>query len=170
VTYLGLSLNDLNDLFFYDSREKVVKLRRTGKSIGTDSGNGLIYKMRVENKVLSISLGKLTHILYHQSILDKYDKIKYKDGDYTNLDPDNLVVVRKVLHSSREDRVDPMIFVDRRIFYNSNSGQYVVRRGSKQAIYRTFSKDEAISIRNEWESDNSIHKWDKTVEKYAKYL
>jgi hypothetical protein len=41
-------------------------------------------------------------------------------------------------------------------------GFFVVRRGSKQAVYRTYSYDEAVVVANEWLKDKTIHRWDNS--------
>jgi hypothetical protein len=105
----------------------------------------------------------------HKVPLGKGDKIIYLDGDFTNLKPDNLKLTKFVAPKEREFR-KPLVPVADRIFYNPTEGYYILRRNRNQACYRSFDLKEVISVRNEWQLDNSIHRWDKFSGKYAKYL
>lgn len=171
ATYLGMTKHELNDIFIYDKDNGKVYSRLTNVPVGTMTTSGLVFKRRIKNKVISISLGKMCYFLNTEEELDRYDLIEYVDGNYDNLRPDNLKVVRKVM--SREYSYlnrHKVVPVDRFIVFNPNTNQYVVRRGVNQAIYRCFDLNEAISIRNEWELDNSVHKWDSFSGKFRKYL
>lgn len=171
-TYLGLTKEQWEDIYKYDATEGKVYSVNSGVLVGSPTSTGLIVKKRLENKVVTVYLGKLCYFLIHGKIPDRRFFIRYKDNDIHNLKPDNLVVTNEKQHGNEfyyagRQEVVP---VDRFIVYNPNSNQYIVRRGTNQAIYRTFSLEEAISIRNEWESDNSIHKWDSFSGKYREYL
>lgn len=168
-TYLGMTLEELDKSFFYDRDNGKIYSRFSKQEVGSVTDSGLVIKKRVGHKVINLSVGKMCYFMIHGVCLDKYDKIYYLDGDYTNLKPDNLSVVRYVPNRNPSE-LEPYVEVDRRIFYDPNKTRYVVRRGSTQAVYRTFDLKEAVSIRNEWEIDNSIHKWDETCEKFRKYL
>lgn len=172
ATYLGLTKEQWEQIYRYDTTEGKVYSVDTGVLVGKETPTGLVVKRRMEHTVKSVSLGRLCYFLIHNEDLDIRYLIKYSDGDIHNLKPDNLVVtkdkvrVNEYYYAGRQ-KVVP---VDRFIVYNPNSNQYIVRRGVNQAIYRSYSLNEAISIRNEWESDNSIHKWDSFSGKFREYL
>ncbi len=168
-TYLNLTREEIEESFKYDREKGKVYSRLTDQEVGYMTVSGLVIKKRIGHKVLNLSAGKMCYFLEHDVVFDKYDKICYKDGDCTNLKPDNLCVVRHIANQ-QPDTLEPYVEIDRRIFYDPNKTRYVVRRGPTQAVYRTFDLKEAISIRNEWESDNSIHKWDESSGIYRKYL
>jgi hypothetical protein len=167
-TYLGLTKDQYERMFHYDRKNGRLVSKVTKEDVGSYTASGRIYKKRQEDKVISISIGKLCYFLVHQVTLDKSDKILYKDSDCDNLRPDNLEVVRYI-PNKREEDVRELLEVDDHIFYDSETTYYIVRRGPIQAVYRTFDLKEAISIRNEWKLDKTIHKWDKSV-KYDRFL
>jgi hypothetical protein len=167
ANYLGMTKSDLEVNYIYDKDEGRVYTRRERKEVGTPTASGLVHKRRCGDKTVTISLGKLCYFLEHEVTLVAADKILYRDGNFYNLKPENLEAVRYI--SNRPEGIEPYIEVEERIFYDPNTTFYVVRRGPTQAVYRTFDLKEAISIRNEWKNDNSIHKWDKSV-KYDRFL
>jgi hypothetical protein len=162
-----MTKSDLEVNYIYDKDEGKVYTRRDRKEIVTTSDSGLVHKRRSGDSVITISLGKLCYFLIHETTLVAVDKILYRDGNFYNLRPDNLEVVRYI--SNTRDEPEPYVQVEERIFYDPQTTFYVVRRGPTQAVYRTFDLKEAISIRNEWKNDKSIHKWDKSV-KYDRFL
>ena len=167
LTYLNLTLTELDDYFNYDREEGKVYLRRSGKEVTSMNDGSLVSKMRLGDKIITVSIGKLCYFLTHQLPLKKGDRVAYKDGNFKNLRPDNLFLT-KGLERGVVQKKEEVFQVDRRIFYNPNHNYYVVRRGKNQAIYRTSSLEEAVSIRNEWESDKTIHRWDKYGPKHLK--
>lgn len=168
-TYLGMSREDLESLFIYDREKGLILSKKTGKVVGTEYPHGIVIKKRWEGKVLSLSAGKMCYFLLHDVQLSDSDMIRFKDKDYFNLRPENLELCKCANPRQVEERLD-FIEVDRRIYFNPNNSLFVVRRGVNQAVYRCFSLKEAVSIRNEWESDKTVHRWDFTVAKYRKYF
>ena len=165
-TYLGMSREDLESSFIYNKEDGIVLSRKTGLEVGSDYPSGLVVKKRHKGKVVSLSLGKMCYFMLHDVKLTDSDMILYKDGDKYNLRPDNLELSNCPTPRLADER-ECVVEVDRRIFYNPNTSEFVVRRGKKQAIYRCFTLKEAILIRNEWESDKTIHRWDIFSRKYV---
>lgn len=166
VSYLGFSYDELNSSFIYDREEGKIRSATTGKEVGSVTPSGLVIKKRMGDKVINLSAGKLCYFLLTGKSLSSVEKIKYLDGDNMNFKPDNLVVVRHIKGVYEEDTTPVVVETAYKgIFYHRDKAMFIVRRGNKQAIYRTFNLKEAISIRNEWEKDKSIHRWDKSVEK-----
>ena len=160
TTHLGMTREQIDDLMIYDRSRGMILDRHTGKRVTLRDSSGLVFKKRIGDKVRTIRLGKLCYFLIHDTELTETDRVVYVDGDMTNLKPDNLELQR---YSERESVVE----VDRFIFFNPNNSLFVVRRGKKQAVYRTYDMNEAILIRNEWESDKTIHRWDRFMGKYV---
>ena len=169
-TYLGMTKEDYLQYFIYDQDSGVVKSRKTEKVIGQVTGYGLIHTFRIEKKIKTISLGKLCYFLYHNVDIGSGKKIVYLDDNTYNLKPDNLKLVGKV--DTKEDlgRLSVVETETVGVFYNPNNNLFVVRRKDDQAVYRTFSYQEAVAVRVEWESDKSIHRWDRFSESFRKFL
>lgn len=169
LTYLNLTLTELDDYFNYDRDRGKVYLRRSGKLITTSNKSGLVAGIRVGDKVTKLSVGKMCYFMIHQTPIGNGDKIIYLDGQYTNLRPNNL---ERVKYVAPEDFIPrpAVVEVDRRIFFSPAEGYYILRRNSDQASYCSFDLKEVISVRDEWEKDKTIHRWDKFVGKYAELL
>lgn len=169
LTYLNLTLSDLEDYFKYERDTGRVYLRRSGKLVTSCNSYGLVSGIRQGDKIIKLSMGKMCYFMIHQVSVDSSDKIIYLDKDYTNLKPNNLELVKYVAPEEPVFRL-PVVEVDRRIFYSPTEGYYILRRNRNQASYCSYDLKEVISVRDEWELDNSIHKWDKFSGKYAEYL
>jgi len=168
-TYLNFTYKELVASYQYDQIKGIILSVKTGKQIGSDNGSGLVISRRKGDKTVNLSSGLLAYFLLHK-VDTSGKKIRYVDGNYRNLRPDNLVLCNKefVMNSTPDTRAEIIKTEVKGVIYNPNSGHYVAQRGSKQAIYRTFDKNEAIMIRKEWELNKTIHKWDKTFN-YAEY-
>lgn len=163
-----MTKEDLESSFIYDKLMGTVLSRKTGKPVGSIYPSGLVVKKRRDDKIVSLSLGKMCYFLHTGVQMVDTDMICYLDGDFHNLKPDNLEL-RKYIPPKETVKRLPIVVVDRNIIYNPNNGEFVVRRSPYQAVYRADTLEEARLVRNEWESDKTIHKWDKTVKKYSKY-
>lgn len=168
--YLNMTKKDFNDYFIYDKDKGVLIGKKSGKKVGSPTEHGLITSIRVKKRVKTVYVGKLCYFLHHNIDMSVGGKIKYLDGDYTNLRPDNLKLVGKVNVNAEPGRFPMKETETKGVFFNPNNNQFVVRRGDEQAVYRTLSYQEAVAIRLEWESDNSIHRWDRFSERFSKFL
>jgi len=168
-TYLNFTYEELVASYNYDQINGIILSVKTGRQIGSDNGSGLVISRRTGSKVTSLSCGMLAYFLLHK-VDTSGKKVRYVDGNYRNLRPDNLVLCDKdfLMNSAPDTRAEVIKTEVKGVIYNPNSGHYVAQRGSTQAIYRTFDKNEAIMIRKEWELNKTIHKWDKTFN-YAEY-
>ena len=158
-TYLGYTLDELKLMFSYD--------QETGKFVNLKTGNRLLdfkYAMRDKSgNPASLLLNRLAVALVEGNFIDPMYVVKFKDNNPYNLTYDNLLVVH---NSEKNASVGGYKFVEtatRGVFHNPTTKMFVVRRGSNQAVYRTFDYKEAVVVRKEWELDNTIHVWDKTV-------
>lgn len=167
--HLGLTKLEWEATYSYNKEEGNIYSKSSCKVIGSPSPYGLLVKKRLGDKVMTINLGRLCMFLLTEEDLPRHTFVRYYDEDINNLRPENLYLSKSksvfdFRYLGREEIVD----IDTGIIYNPNSNMFVVKRGSKQSVYRTYSLEEAISIRKEWELDNSIHKWDKSCEKVRK--
>jgi hypothetical protein len=71
------------------------------------------------------------------------------------------------IDNSTKSNSDTNIFLEtdeEHIFYGTLSRLFVVRRGPEQSIYRTYSKQEAIEVRDRWlASGKVLNEWDATM-------
>lgn len=158
-TYLGYTLDELKLMFSYD--------QETGKFVNLKTGNKVLdfkYSMRDKSgKPVSLLLNRLAVAIVEDSFIDPLYVVKFKDSNPYNLAYDNLLVVHD---SERNPSLGGYKFVEtatRGIYHNPTTKMFVVRRGSNQAVYRTFDYKEAVVVRKDWEADRLHHVWDKTV-------
>jgi hypothetical protein len=105
-------------------------------------------------------------MLMTDDYLHPSDKVLCKDGDRYNLAYSNLVVVdHKGTYPKRNTDKNCYLETDEEhIFYGTLSRLFVVRRGPEQAVYRTYSKQKAVEVRDRWlESGMILHEWDETM-------
>lgn len=165
MDYLGYSLEDINSLLHYNPE--------TGKFTSKISGKEIVdrnfsYRDRKTNKVACFNLARVAVMLVEGRYLGKDDLVACKDGDRYNLAYSNLVVAtKKECHPTRNDEKPTYLETDEEhIFMKSDTRLFVVRRGPEQAIYRTYSKEEAVEVRDRWlDSGKILHEWDKTMPK-----
>ena len=119
-----------------------------------------------QGKRISLYLNRVAIFLVDGRVVKPDELVRFKDSNEYNLAYDNLVVVKKSEDNKITDEYKFVETATKGVFFNQTTGVYVVRRGPQQAIYRTDSYKEAISIRKEWEQDKTIHRWDKTTPKW----
>ena len=168
--YLGMTQEDYDEYFIYDKDNGILLGKKTGSRLGSPTEHGLITSIRVKKKVKTVYIGKLCYFLNHNVNMSSGSKIKYLDDDYTNLRPNNLKLVGKVNIRVQSGRFLVKETETKGVFFNPNNNHFVVRRGDEQAVYRTLSYQEAVALRLEWESDKSIHRWDRFSERFSKFL
>lgn len=157
--YNGFTVDQLIQTFIYDPATGSFSYRENNKPIV----NNYISIRNPKGKKVTLYLSRVAVAIMTNSILSDLFVVKVKDGNPLNLSYNNLVVV------SAKDSNKPLskhgVTKTERdgVFYSESQQYFVVRRGKKQAIYRTTSFEEAVAVREEWEKDKSIHRWDFTV-------
>lgn len=171
MTYKNYTLDDLKTIIDYNKENGVVKSKVSGKELIDRTYS---YRDVKTKKVVNFQLARVVYMLGSGEYLDEKDRITYKDGDVYNLTYDNLVVVpyhevylRK--HNSLKNTY--LETEEDHIFVGTMNGLFVVRRGPRQAIYRTHSKAEAIAVRDRWlESGKTLHENDDSYPKWYRNL
>jgi hypothetical protein len=95
--------------------------------------------------------------------------VKFKDTNHYNLAYDNLVVVPAGEANKPTDSSKFVETATKGVFYNQETRVFVVRRGAKQAIYRTLDYKVAVAIRKEWELNKSVHRWDNSLPSWVNF-
>jgi len=163
--YNGFTLGDLKLTFNYDPI--------SGRFINKRTGN-LVYdfKMNIRNpegKSVTLMLPRVAVWLVEgHPVADGY-VVKFKDTNHYNLAYDNLVVVPAGEANKPTDNSKFVETATRGVFHNQETGVFVVRRGAKQAIYRTLDYKIAIAVRKEWELNKSVHRWDNSLPDWVNF-
>ena len=174
--YQGFTYKELNDKFSYDPVEGRFYSKKTGKLLDSTKGGRMYLGVRIADEIISLQPAKVAMILVDQYFPKDDERVVFKDNDNLNFAYTNLKIIKKrdsalfaknsVKHTAyATSQVGPdgeAITVDG-VFKIEPTGYFVVRRGSDQAVYRSYDFEEAVAIRKEWELDNTIHRWDKTM-------
>lgn len=163
-TYMGFTRNQLVSYFDYEMTHGTFTRKRDGKRL-------IDYRYDCRNpdgERVSLYLNRVALIIVDGEFLDGDTIVKFKDGNRYNLSYENLVVVKKSEDNLPTDDYKFVETATRGVFYNHTTKMFVVRRGKKQAIYRTFNYNEAVLVRKEWEKDKTIHRWDYSVPSWLK--
>jgi hypothetical protein len=166
--YQGFTYKELNDKFTYDPVEGKFYSKKTGKLLDSTKGGKMYLGIRVSDEVISLQPAKVALILVDQYFPKDDERVVFRDNDNLNFAYTNLKIIKKrdstlfaknsVKHTAYATAVDG-------VFKIEPTGYFVVRRGSDQAVYRSYDFEEVVAIRKEWELDNTIHRWDKTMPK-----
>lgn len=167
MTYKNYTLDELKTILDYNKENGVFKSRVSGKELIDRTYS---YRDVKTKKVVNFQLARVAYMLGSDEYLDENDRITYKDGDVYNLTYSNLVVVpynevylRK--HNSLKNTY--LETEEDHIFVGTMNGVYVVRRDKHQAVYKTYSKAEAIAVRDRWlESGKTLHEIDDSYPKW----
>ena len=164
--YQGFTYKELNDKFSYDPVEGRFYSKKTGKLLDSTKGGKMYLGIRIADEIISLQPAKVALILVDQYFPKDDERVVFKDNDNLNFAYTNLKIIKKrdsalfaknsVKHTAYATTVDG-------VFKIEPTGYFVVRRGSDQAVYRSYDFEEAVAIRKEWELDNTIHRWDKTM-------
>lgn len=163
--YQGFTYKELNDKFSYDPVEGRFWSKKTGKLLDSTKGGKMYLGIRIADEIISLQPAKVAMILVDQYFPKDDERVVFKDNDNLNFVYTNLMIIKKrdsalfaknvVKPKAHETVVDG-------VFKIMPMGYFVARRGSKQAVYRSYDFEEVVAIRKEWELDNTIHRWDKT--------
>lgn len=176
INYLGYTQKDLVDRFIYNPLSGEFSNRKTKKLITSTKDGRVVISVRSGSKILSLSGARIALMIMDNRALTDDETIKFIDGNSLNTCYNNIAVISKIdqvtkepsfeykAHPTEVDGVFKLICSKDGRPINHLS-YYVVRRGSKQSVYRTKFFDEAKAIKEEWDKDHSIHRWDKTYPK-----
>ena len=171
MTYKNYTLDELKTIVDYNKENGVVKSRLSGKELIDRTYS---YRDVKTKKVVNFQLARVAYMLGSGEYLDDKDRITYKDGDVYNLTYSNLVVVPYNEVYLRKHNTLKNTYLETEedhIFVGTMNGLFVVRRGPRQAIYRTHSKAEAIAVRDRWlESGKTLHENDDFCPKWYQNL
>ena len=166
--YQGFTYKELNDKFSYDPVEGRFYSKKTGKLLDSTKGGKMYLGIRIADEIISLQPAKVAMILVDQYFPKDDERVVFKDNDNLNFVYTNLKIIKKrdsalfaknsVKHTAYATAVDG-------VFKIEPTGYFVARRGSDQAVYRSYDFEEVVAIRKEWELDNTIHRWDKTMPK-----
>jgi hypothetical protein len=166
--YQGFTYKELNDKFTYDPVEGKFYSKKTGKLLDSTKGGKMYLGIRIADEIISLQPAKVAMILVDQYFPKDDERVVFKDNDNLNFVYTNLKIIKKrdsalfaknsVKHTAYATAVDG-------VFKIEPTGYFVARRGSDQAVYRSYDFEEVVAIRKEWELDNTIHRWDKTMPK-----
>ena len=163
MSYLGYTIEEIDKLLSYD--------KDTGRFISKTSNKEIVdryysYRNPRTKKVVCFNLTRVAILLTTKEPLKDEDKVICIDGDKYNLKYDNLSVVRhKDIFPPRNSEKNEYIETDEDyIFYGTMNRLFVVRRGPTQSVYRTYSKEKAIEVRDRWlQSNKELNEWDETM-------
>lgn len=167
--YKGLTREALKRRFIYDPLEGTFYNKKSGKPIDSTMGGRLVLPIRVGDKTLSLSPARVAVAIVDNKFLCSDQRIKFLDGDNLNFVYSNLSIIstkdatKDIVHTSVnykavDTEVDGVVLL-------KPMNYFVVRRGPTQAVYRTYSFEEAVAVRKEWEKDKTLHRWDSTIPK-----
>ena len=163
--YQGFTRKELDDKFIYDPINGRFWGKKTGKLLDSTKGGRMYLGVRIADEIIGLQPSRVALILANNYFLKDDETIRFADKDHLNLALDNILVVKK-----KQKALDAKAFdhpkahatdVDG-VFKIMPMGYFVARRGSDQAVYRSYDFEEVVAIRKEWELDNTIHRWDVT--------
>ena len=167
MTYKGYTIEQIKSFVDYDPESGVFKSKKTGKEL---VGRDFSYREDGSSVVTKFQLSRLAVMITGDLYLGDEDRVVHKDKDPYNYKRDNLVVVpvKEAYATRTNDPVNRYLETEyEHIFVGTLNKMFVVRRGPKQSIYRTYSKEEAVAVRDRWlESHKKLHEWDKSYPKW----
>jgi hypothetical protein len=164
MDYKGYTIDQIKELLDYDPETGEFTSKRSGKTL---IGRDFSHRVDGTKEITKFWLARVAVMFVKNDYVDDKDRVVYKDKDIYNLKADNLVVVpyNQVYMKDANDPVNRYYETEEEhIYVGSMNRLFVVRRGPEQAIYRTYSKQEAIEVRDRWlQSGKILHEWDATM-------
>jgi len=161
-SYLGWTVEELKDCFVVEDGLLVVA--ETGKQAGRlkSAKHGLFHICYhpVSQERRDLSCARVAYMIQSGCVVPEGFVVSCKDGDPYNLDLSNLVVVKQ--GSNGKDKKSSVVVATayEGVHYHTKNGFYIVRRGPKQSIFRSFSLKECVEVWSRWVADNSLNEWD----------
>ena len=174
--YQGFTYKELNDKFSYDKVEGKFYNKKTGKLLDSTKGGKMYLGIRIADETISLQPARVALILVDKYFPKDDERVVFKDNDSLNFAYTNLKIIKKrdaALFG--KNAIRPKAYDTFQVGPNGEAilvvgvvkimpmGYFVARRGPEQAVYRSYDFEEVVSIRKEWELDNTIHRWDKTM-------
>ena len=164
--YQGFTHKELDDKFTYDPINGRFWSKKTGKLLDSTKGGRMYLGIRIADEIVSLQPARVALILDKNYFLRDNETVRFVDKDHLNLAIDNILVIKKKQKASDARGFDhpkahntPVNGVVKIM----PMGYFVARRGPEQAVYRSYDFEEVVNVRKEWELDNTIHRWDKTM-------
>lgn len=167
MTYKGYTIEEIRSVVDYDPDTGVFKSKISGKELVDRTFS---VRHPVTKRGDKLYLSRVAIMLSTDDYIDDGDRVTFKDGDPYNNKLDNLVVVpfREIYQNKTNNPTNTYLETEyEHVYVGSLNKLFVVRRGSHQAIYRTYNKEEAVAVRDRWiESNKTLHEWDKSSPKW----
>lgn len=171
MTYKGYTIEQIKSFVEYEPDTGLFHSKKTGKEL---IGRDFSYREEGSHVVTKFQLARLAVMFNGDDYLSDNDRVTYKDKDPYNYKKENLVVVpyKEVYANKANDPVNRYLETEyEHVFVGTLNRLFVVRRSSHQGIYRTYSKEEAVAVRDRWiESGRVLHEWDNFCPKWFKRL
>jgi hypothetical protein len=169
MTYKGYTVDQIKDVLEYNQEEGTFKSKISGKTLV-----GREFSYRDGKDVVKLQLSRVAYILSTNSYLKDEDRVLHKDNDPYNYKSDNLFVVPYQQVYDNKPNHDRNVYLEteyEHVYVGTMNRLFVVRRGLKQGVYRTYSKEEAVAVRDRWlESSKTLHEWDNFTPKWYKRM
>ena len=161
MTYKNFTLDQIRTIVDYDKETGVIKSKVSGKELVDRTFS---YRDMKTKKVTTFQMARLAYMVGSGEYLDDKDKITFKDNDPYNLKFDNLDVVKWTDVCNKKANYPKNTYLEtehEHVYVGILNRLFVVRRGPQQAVYRTYSKEEAVAVRDRWlESGKILHEND----------
>lgn len=171
MTYQGYTIEQLKEIVDYNKDTGVFVSKKTNKEL---IDRKFAYRDTKTKKVISLYLPRIAIMFTTDDYLDDKDRVTFKDGDVYNLKIDNLVVVpyKEIYQNKVNNPTNTYLETEyEHVYVGTLNKLFVVRRNSDQAIYRTYSKEEAVAVRDRWlESGKTLHELDNFCPKWYKKM
>lgn len=167
MTYKGYTIEQIKSVVDYDPDTGVFKSKISGKEL---IDRTFSVRHPVTKRSDKLYLSRVAIMLSIDDYINDNDRVTFKDGDPYNNKLDNLVVVpyKEVYQNKVNNPTNVYLETEyEHIYVGSLNRLFVVRRGSDQAIYRTYNKEEAVAVMDRWlESGKTLHEWDNFIPKW----
>lgn len=171
MSYKGYTIEQIKSLVDYDPVTGTFHSKKTGKEL---INRDFSYREEGSKVVTCFRLSRVAVMLMTDDYLEEEDRVTFKDGNPYNHAYDNLVVVsyKDVYQNKANNPTNTYLETEHEhVYVGSLNRLFVVRRSVDQGIYRTYSKEEAVAVRDRWlESGKTLHEWDNFCPKWFKKM
>lgn len=171
MTYKGYTIEQIKSFVEYDPDTGLFHSKKTGKEL---VNRDFSYREEGSKSVTCFRLARVAVMFMTDDYLDDNDRVTFKDDNPYNHTYSNLVVVpyRDVYANKSNDLVNRYLETEHEhVYVGTLNRLFVVRRSNDQAVYRTYSKEEAVAVRDRWiESGKVLHEWDNFCPKWFKKM
>jgi hypothetical protein len=171
MTYKGYTIEQIKSFVDYDPDSGLFHSKKTKKEL---INRDFTYREEGSKTVTCFRLARVAVMFMTDDYLSDNDRITFKDDNPYNHAYSNLVVVpyKDVYQNRHNNPTNTYLETEHEhIYVGSLNKLFVVRRGIDQGIYRTYSKEEAVAVRDRWiESGKTLHEWDTFCPKWFKRM